>query len=66
MEDVNKRRRDVLSLSKLESSPQEIISMEICYIRRLFIQLKVMFLLPSSKLKLPIACLKGAVIQGTP
>ena len=66
MEDVNKRRRDVLSLSKLESSPQEINSREIYYIKRLFIQLKVTFSLPSSKLKLPTACLKRAVIQGTP
>ena len=30
MEDVNKRRRNFLSLSKLEYSPQEINSREIC------------------------------------
>ena len=30
MEDVNKRRRNFLSLSKLECGPQEINSREIC------------------------------------
>ena len=63
MEDVNKRQRIVLSLSKLECGPQEISSREILlhltfsgnWNKREFI-LKVTFSLlsPSSMLKLPI------------